>query len=334
MPQGPPRRRRARPVADAPVDAVLAHADEVTKGWLFALLEQAPLAEAPAIVTADLAREGPMICAAIVRALAGDADLRLLEPDGPLEPLVSRTGSLAGAQEAEAISRAVDALGAVVWSALREELSSPDAEQLAELAQRLARVMELVRGAALRRHDPGEEGPARATGPGRTVTWPPAEAPGSGRAGDDAGDGAPTGATWMGALEDELERAERKGTALSLLLVELEDAERVPAAEGAREAAATFGRFAQAVRGVARRQDVMASESDARVWLIARDTGRRGAQALGERIARAARGTHPWRGAPLMVNVGVAVLGEDGHDAGGLIDAAERAMFAAAARGN
>jgi GGDEF domain-containing protein len=118
------------------------------------------------------------------------------------------------------------------------------------------------------------------------------------------------------------------------LLVELEDAERVLAADGAREAAATFGRFAQAVRGVARRQDILACESDARAWVIARDTPRPGARALGKRIVSAVQAAHPWRGAPLTVNLGVAVFGEDGRDGDRLIRAAEEAMFAAAAGGS
>jgi len=40
-----------------------------------------------------------------------------------------------------------------------------------------------------------------------------------------------------------------------------------------------------------------------------------------------------WRGAPLTVSVGLAVLGEDGHDAATLIDAAEQMRFAAEASG-
>ena len=38
MLSGPPRRRRARPVADAPVDVLLPRAEDLAKGWLLALL--------------------------------------------------------------------------------------------------------------------------------------------------------------------------------------------------------------------------------------------------------------------------------------------------------
>src|SRR5579875_2095575 len=101
MASGAPRRRRARPVADAPVDALLLRVEDLAKGWLLALLEHAPLDDAPAILGADLAREGPRICDAVVRALADERDLRRLEPGGAFEPLVGRIGQLAGAQGVE-----------------------------------------------------------------------------------------------------------------------------------------------------------------------------------------------------------------------------------------
>jgi GGDEF domain-containing protein len=47
----------------------------------------------------------------------------------------------------------------------------------------------------------------------------------------------------------------------------------------------------------------------------------------------AVRESEPWRGAPLAVSVGVAVLGEDGSDSATLVDAAERDAFAASATG-
>jgi GGDEF domain-containing protein len=105
------------------------------------------------------------------------------------------------------------------------------------------------------------------------------------------------------------------------------------AVEPRREASATFGRFAQAVRTTVRRRDVLACETESRAWIIARDTGRAGAQALGWRIATNVPAEESWRGAPLTVSVGLAVLGEDGHSAATLIEAAEQTRFAAEASG-
>jgi GGDEF domain-containing protein len=355
MSPGPPRRRRARPVADAPVDALLGRSEDLAKGWLLALLEQAALDSLPAILASELARDGPRLCDAVVRALADDTDLRRLEPGGALEPLAARTGELAGASTAEATLRAVDALHAVAWGGVREELGgSPDPEQVAELAERLALVTELVRTAALtglttplaaplsampeapaveraeREPTPAGEPVVEPESGPRVVrplhTEPPAvpQAPG------------PTPdrqALWVGALEEELTRSERSGAQVSLLLAELEDADRMLAVEAPAQASAMFGRFAQAVRDAVRRQDILASESETRAWIIARDTGRAGAQALAGRIATLVRAAPEWRGAPLAVTVGIAVLGEDGGDSDSLIEAAEETRFAAAASG-
>jgi GGDEF domain-containing protein len=307
-------------VADAPVEVLLPHSDDLAKGWLLALLEQAPLDRMPSIIASDLAQDGPLICAAIVRALADDADLQRLEPHGALEPLVSRVGAIAGASGPEATAAAVDALGAVIWSALRVEIRDPDPDLVSALAERLGLVMALVRSAALR----------SASAIGEPVVRRREEPSAHGLAGRAAGESA---ALWVGAIEEEIEQSERSGADLSLLLVELDDADRVAAIESSREASATFGRFAQALRSALRREDILACETDARAWIIARDTGRDGAEALAERVAAAVREAPPWRGAPLTVAVGVAVLGEDGRDVTSLIDAVEESRFAAAASG-
>src|ERR1700744_4684321 len=154
MPPMPPRRRRARPVADAPIDALLPRSKDLAKGWLLALLEQAPLDDAPAILATDLTRDGPRVCDAVLRAIADDADLRRLEPGGVLTPLVARVGELAGAAAPAAASRAVDALVGVIWSAVRDGLRGADAARGAELTERLTLSGELVRSAVLERAAP------------------------------------------------------------------------------------------------------------------------------------------------------------------------------------
>jgi GGDEF domain-containing protein len=333
-------------VADAPVDALLGRSEDLAKGWLLALLEQAPLDSLPAILAAELARDGPRLCDAIVRALADETDLRRLEPGGALEPLAARTGELAGASTPEETIRAVDALHAVVWGGIRETLPGPDPDQIAELAERLALVTEVVRVAALigaaRDTPAGERSvpqpahaqePAREAGPRIVRPLTPDPAPPPPQAAQAPTIGPDRQALWVGALEEELTRSERSGAHVSLLLAELEDAERMLAVEEPAQASAMFGRFAQAVRDAVRRQDILASESETRAWIIARDTGRAGAQALAARIAELVGAAPEWRGAPLGVSVGIAVLGEDGGDAESLIEAAEEARFAAAASG-
>jgi GGDEF domain-containing protein len=413
MERGVPRRRRPRPVVAAGVEAVLLRGDDLAKGWLLALLEDAPLDDAPAILAGQVAQDGPRICEAVVRAVYDESDLRRIEPDGVLEPLVSRAGEIAGARTAEQAARAIDALRGVVWSALHGELARTDPDLLADAAERLSLIAETVRGAVLRRRVgeetanrrtprmaplrvAGEDAPRASTptpdpsvGPdapahSAAVPSPPPEPglvpPGSGVVPPESGLIAPESgvssspgsgfvppesglippesgviapeapaqgstaagearepqvrdALWIGALRDEIVRAGRARLPLSLLLVELEEAERLLAVEPYSEASATFGRFAQAVRGAVRRRDVLACETDSRAWVIARDTGRAGAQALGSRIVTAVPTEESWRGAPLTVSVGLAVLGEDGHNAAALIEAAEQTKFAAEASG-
>jgi GGDEF domain-containing protein len=363
----PPRRRRARPVADAPIDALLPRSEDLAKGWLLALLEQAPLDDAPAILATDLTRDGPRVCDAVLRAIADDTDLRRLEPGGVLTPLAARAGELAGAAAPAAVSRAVDALIGVIWAAVRDELRGADGDLVAELTERLALIGELVRSAALERSvltpaaspgipssmappppvattrpsPPSPAGPLSPAGPPPPAAAPPPAPPPPAplpppaqRAWPGLSDPPtldPSRALWVSALEDEIVRS--AGAPLSLLLAELEDAERVTAVEAHATARATFTRFAGAVRSAVRRQDILVCESDARAWIIARDTARAGAHALGERIAAAVRSSEPWHGAPLVASVGVAVFGEDGRSSRELIEAAEEARFAAEAGG-
>ena len=350
---------------------MLARGDDLAKGWLLALVEDVPLDQAAAILSGDVARDGPRICDALIRAVCDDADLRRIQRDGVLEPLVSRAGEIAGARTAQDAAHAVETLKDVVWSALRTELFQDDPDLLADAAERLALVTEEIRAAVLRRLGDGEtsaDRPARvaplkvapraaAAERHRAGTGPPGHERTGGTAGPAGGAAeASSGATgagsaaeedldtstrgdrareplWIDALRDEIVNAGRARSPLSLLLVELEDAERLVAVEPHGEAAATFGRFAQAVRTAVRRRDVLACETDSRAWIIARDTGRAGAQALGTRIADAVPSEQSWRGAPLTVSVGVAVLGEDGHNAASLIDTAEQTRFAAEASG-
>ncbi len=250
---------------------------------------------------------------------------------------------------------------------MRAELAHTDPDLLADAAERLSLVAALVLAAVLRRRDVEESvtsgaarvaplrvarsEPDRRSEPGAgdqrerrgergvtpgfaDITPPPGEEAEQGdgaglqRAREDDRD-----ALWVGALRDEIVWAARASLPLSLLLVELDEAERLLAVEPDTEASATFGRFAQAVRTSVRRRDVLACETEARAWIIARDTGRAGAHALGTRIASSVPAEETWRGAPLTVSVGLAVLGEDGYNAAALISAAEQTRFAAEASG-
>src|SRR5579884_1356189 len=146
-----PRRRSARPVADAPIDELLARTDDLAKGWLLALLEETPLEDASRVLASGLAEDGPRLCGAVLRALSDDVDLDRLGPGGVLEPLAASCGGFGGQAGGEAALRAVDALHGVLWGALRAELRDPHPDLVADLTARLTATIELVRAAAIRR---------------------------------------------------------------------------------------------------------------------------------------------------------------------------------------
>lgn len=397
-----PHRRPGRPVADAPIERLLAHTEGVARSWMFALLCEVELHEAPGVVTEPFTRDGPRICDAALRALVEDSDLRRFERDGALWPLAARVGEMTGSSAPQRVLAAVDALHDVLWRELRGELRAADPDLVADLATRLSRVCALIRDAGLagagagpgrepgqrrgfgergaeRREarrapcgaDPGPEAEERAADPRPGGAAGPEEAAGAGEAGEpewgagDAGEtergpgdtgetgrapaagaqtlataeteGPPPGATpvplWVGALTEEIEAAKASFAPLSLLLAELEDADRIVASAGAERADRAFSEFALAVRRALRRQDILVQETPFRAWVIARDTARAGAHSLGTRIAESVGEASSLSGSPLVSSVGVAVLGEDGIDCAQLMEAAEEARFAASARG-
>lgn len=130
--------RRPRPVADAPV----VDASTVAKAWLLALVADAPLQQVAAVPAADLARSGPALCGAVLAALRSDADLQRLLTSGPEggAPPAAAVARLTGARTAAALAAGVEALRAVAWRALRDELRDPLPELVADLGDRLAYV--------------------------------------------------------------------------------------------------------------------------------------------------------------------------------------------------
>jgi len=82
-------RRTPRAVADAPVGS-LADGSMVAKAWLVALVEAAPLRDAGAVPAAELAAEGPALCAALLEALGSEAALDRLRPGGDRMALAGR----------------------------------------------------------------------------------------------------------------------------------------------------------------------------------------------------------------------------------------------------
>jgi GGDEF domain-containing protein len=345
-----PRSRRARPVSDVLVYLLLDRSADLAKGWLLELVQERPLERAQGLLAAGLASSGPRICEGIVRGLLSDQQLQQLQPGGALEPLLAEIGELVDARAPEEVSGALESLRGVIWSALRSELPDPDPELIWALSERLSLTLETVRAAALRCFAappvppvpppplaPAEppEPPLRASPRADVFSVSRAELPENavGEAGNGAGSRPASGqAEAVGRqLKEEIAVARRRGAPLSLLLIELDEPERMLAMEGT--GGPGFGAFNEAVRSAVRRHDLLATESESRAWVIARDSDGSAARALGLRIAEAIHAAAPWHGASLAVAIGVAMLGPDGGDSGSLMESAEQARFAASAAG-
>ena len=148
----PPRQRlaRARPLAEPSVDPVVERAEQLAQDWAVSLILARPLEGAAGVPLEEIAREGPALCAQMLRALQSDVELDRLTgggaPSGREHSAPAlRLAAIAGAHDAPAAIDAVEALRGVLWEALVEEIRWPLAERsaaraLAELSDRLAYV--------------------------------------------------------------------------------------------------------------------------------------------------------------------------------------------------
>lgn len=153
----------ARPVVDAPVDALLARADELARRWALALMVGRPLEEIADLPLGDFARSAPALCASLVRALASDDALERLAR-GDERAALARSLSIGrrGALVAD-----IDALRSILWEATLQQLRDPPLRLVADLADRLAHVCATTTAALL--DEPAEDAealaPARAPAP-------------------------------------------------------------------------------------------------------------------------------------------------------------------------
>lgn len=337
----------ARPVADAPVAALVAEPDALARDWLVALLARAPLTAAASVPVADLAREAPALCAAMLRALGSDAELQRLGADGDLAGLAGRGGALAGATEPAAVVEAIETLRGVLWSALVAELRRPEPGLVADLADRLAAVAAVVAAASLRAvaapaplARPVSDPPARE--PLHVVEdpprWDPTDAVRTVQ--QAAGDAEPHVRDLRPRIQDGSAAehvADRVSDhlvdrrSLAVLLVELDGVERLLVAGD--DAVAAVQAAEQAVEGLLRQGDGARREGPGRIWITLPGTGPAGARALALRIAVAVERAAEHRGAPLTVSSGIAVFPGDALDAPGLMDQAEEALLRARAGG-
>ena len=356
---------RPRPVADAPVEALVDAAPELAKRWLMALIASGDLSDAARLPVAELVQEAPALVARVARSLSSDAELERLLEGGDASGAVARAGALAGASDPAAAVRAVEALRVVVWEAAVQELRDAGAAQVGELAARLGHVAAQVAAAAAGAVAPA--GPPASSRLGATLaSEPPLAGPGPDpmaiRAVDgrsppppadasatvipflasppipgprpDIGDVPDEGpAAWIGSIGRRLERFAEDRTPFAVLLIEVADIDRLRHAADADELAGLVAAVERALSGELRPADVLTREGPGRYWLVTPETDREGAQLLAERMAAAVHGSSAHHGAPLQVAIGTAVCPDDGDEPAALAARADVGVYAARAAG-
>lgn len=284
------------PVADVP-PAAIADGEAPAKAWLLALIAERELRDAPAVPVAELARDAPALCAAILRAVGSDAATEL-------PPSAARAGAMAGSGSPASTVMAVGLLRMALWESLRATMPALDAATTAALAERLAWVCDRVAAAAV-------------SAPRRSAA--------AFRVHDARG---PAAADWRAAAAGFL----ADGRAFALLAVEVDDVARLLAADP-EGAASALDRGEDAVRAQLRPDDVLGREGDGRLWVVAAQLGASGARALAERLADAVASAAAPHGTPLAISVGIAAAPADGTDVEALTAHADEALFAARAAG-
>jgi GGDEF domain-containing protein len=138
---------------------------------------------------------------------------------------------------------------------------------------------------------------------------------------------------WATAVVRRIDRLLSHGAPASVLVVDVEEAERLLAADLHGEARTTLDRIERALREELRPGDAAVRERDGRLWVIGGGTTLEGARALGRRLAGAVAASGTVAGVPLRAAVGIAVSPDDGTDAASLVAHADEGVFAARAAG-
>ena len=221
----PPRRRRPRPVADAPVAQLLARERDLAKGWLLAVLEEAELDEARE-------RAGGRARGRWPPAVRGGGE-------GAGRRRASSRGWAMAARSSRSPARAGELLGAAEPHRRAAGGRRPDRRDLERRACRLAR-------------RPRREAVAALAGRLAAVTGAGADRRCSGVSSDPTSPLRPRRNRRRAVERDAgamRSSAARRGdlAAGAWLLVELDDADRLRAAATGPEAADAFARFTQAI---------------------------------------------------------------------------------------
>jgi GGDEF domain-containing protein len=143
---------------------------------------------------------------------------------------------------------------------------------------------------------------------------------------------AEAGPPWLGSISRRLARRQVDGLPFAVLVVEIDDLDRVLAAQTGREVALALEEAERALTAELAPADLVVRERLGRWWLTSPDRDAAAARDLGNRVA-AAIARSRLGGAPLRASIGLAVCPDDGETLDTLAGRADEGMFAARAAG-
>jgi diguanylate cyclase (GGDEF)-like protein/excisionase family DNA binding protein len=130
-------------------------------------------------------------------------------------------------------------------------------------------------------------------------------------------------------LEEELERARRRGTPLSLLFCDCDYFKAYNDSHGHKAGDAALVRIARTIEACTRRVDLAARYGGEEFVLVLVDTGDSEALAVAERLRAAIEASSARGGQPLTVSIGIATCPDDASVREELLDKADWAMYTA-----
>ncbi|HEY4093868.1 MAG TPA: hypothetical protein VGM33_00060 [Baekduia sp.] len=143
---------------------------------------------------------------------------------------------------------------------------------------------------------------------------------------------AENGPPWLGAIGRRLARREEDGLSFAVLVVEIDDLDRLLASQAGREVAVALEDAERALTAELAPADLIVRERLGRWWLTSPDRDATAARDLGTRVAGAIARAY-LAGAPLAASIGLAVCPDDGETLESLAGRADEGMFAARASG-
>ncbi|MCW3001536.1 MAG: hypothetical protein JWQ20_834, partial [Conexibacter sp.] len=143
---------------------------------------------------------------------------------------------------------------------------------------------------------------------------------------------AEAGPPWLAAISRRLARHEDDGLPFTVLVVEVDDLDRLLASQAGREVAFALEDAERGLTAELAPADLVVRERLGRWWLTSPDRDADGARDLGTRVA-AAIARAQLGGAPLRASIGLAVCPDDGDTLDALAGRADEGMFAARAAG-